>query len=954
MNLRFYTVFLVLLSFSDVIIAFENTAWDCVQGQNGQWTCLNQTPPNQNTQNAPQPKIINTQKAKPTPEKAASSEASPTVVAKPAPPAIPAAEQQITEQPAEERVAETAIPSQTATTQKLHATIVENRIPVIETVTARAEPPVQVEKTPGWTCKTDDETSNWNCNLIGPDPKGAAQVVADSNTSTHWLPQTYSAQQERRFQLLRGEFDQDPWQDCSKWSAKKRKLNTTSSEIRDSASTDVMADFSEVFDGEILNFAGNVDLKRADQHLIADKASYDTVADTMDAQGNVIYSEDVLALSSDTVSISLDKDEARVRNAQFIAAEAPFRGTADVMYRDSRSLSRYHEVTFTSCPPNNQDWIMHASRVKINRDSGHGSAKNAWLEVAGIPVLYTPYISFPVDSRRTSGLLAPTWATTQRNGLDISAPVYWNIAPNFDTTITPRYMEKRGGMLRNKFRYLTESSQGSLGTEIMPYDELRDKSRYSFTFKDITRFTNHLSSTINLNYVSDKEYFNDMNNALGFQTNRFLPSKAYLNYNLQDINFSVGAQHYQSVDKTIASTGLPYDILPRVNLNLSHDFDNMPLTVAMNNQYSHFYHSDRVNGQRFNLAPSVSFPVESPAGFFIPKITGQFTHYQLSNQTSATQPNSVSRFLPIFSVDTGATFERQIAFGDTPYTHTLEPRLFYLYIPRKDQSDIPIFDTAAYDTNYFSLFRENRFSGMDRIQDANQITIAGSSRFIDATTGLEPLKISLGQIFYFQDRTVNLPGVPTQTENTSNFIGELAGQINSNLSYTTGAQWDPVQNGIARGLAMLKYRNQPDQIFDIGYRYRRNTANDQSSFLNAINNATVVPVGQTISQSDVSFRWPIAAGWYGLGRWQYSFNFGKTTESFIGIEKETCCWRFRVIGRRYINGANTTNILAPDAKPENAVFVQLELKGLTGFGDQVDKFLQRNLNGYHPASYFED
>lgn len=948
MNFRLYTIYLALFSFTEISTA-EN-AWNCEQSKSGEWTCLNQDQTDQ-----AQPKVISPQKA---PETSHTTQTAKPSVPEPAPKTVmteTSVPQPKPEQPQEPVIQQVQqqeslpekLTSSSSKTQKLHARINQNQTPIIEALPPRSEPSAKVVKNSGWTCQSGEETENWNCNLVGQDPKGQAQVIADTEPDSFWFSPTYDHQQERIFQALRGEFEQDPWLNCERWSAKKAKLTSTSGEVRNNSNTDVISDFSEIFDGEILNFAGNVDLTRADQHLLADKASYDTFAETMDAQGNVIYSEDTLAFSSDTASLSMGKDEARLRTAQFINAEGPLRGTANVVYRDSKTLSRYHEASFTSCPPGNQDWIAHASRLKINRETGQGSAKNAWLEFKGIPVLYTPYISFPTDSRRTSGLLPPHWGNTQRNGFDIAAPFYWNIAPNFDATITPRYMEKRGGMLRNKFRYLTDMSQGSLGAEILPYDQLKDKSRYSATFKDTTRFTPNLSTVTNLNYASDKEYFNDLNNALGFQTNRFLPSTAYAYYSMPFASLSTGVHHYQSVDKTITDAGMPYDILPRVNLNLFHTFDNMPLALTMNNQYDYFYHKILVNGQRVNLAPAISLPMESSAGFFIPKLTGQYTQYQLSNLTIPGQQSSISRMLPIFSVDSGLNFEKEFQLGNDPYTNTLEPRIFYLYIPRKDQSNIPIFDTAAYDTNIYSLFRENRFSGLDRIQDANQITLAGTSRIIDAKTGLEPLKLSLGQIIYFQSRNVDLDylgnNFPIQKSTTSNFIGELSGQFTRNLSYLTGAQWDPLENGFARTQAYLKYRNQPDQIFDIGYRFRRKTPNDQSALAQT-----------TISQSDISFRWPLAAGWYGLGRWQYSFNFDKTTESFIGIEKENCCWRFRILGRRYINGATTTNILAPDAKPENAIFVQLELKGLTSFGNSVDQFLQRNLNGYRPANYFED
>ena len=937
MNLWFYTVSLALLSFTEFATA-NNDAWNCEQAKNGEWTCLNQ---GQTGPRPSEPKVI---KAEPP---VAAQQAKPAVIEPKLAQTPQQAVQQTTGHTEEKQAA-----SPVAKPEKHHASIGENQKPVIERVPARKEAQTQAKavKNAGWTCKSGTESNNWNCNLVGPDPKGETQVVADTEATSTWLTPAYNHQQERMFQVLRGEFEQDPWQNCSKWSAKKPKITPTPSEVRDTANTDVNADFSEIFDGEILNFAGNVDLTRADQHLLADKASYDTVADTMDAQGNVVYSEDTLALSSDTASLSLGKDEARLRKAQFITADGPLRGTAEVMYRDSKTLSRYHEATFTSCPPNNQDWIAHASRLKINRETGKGSAKNAWLEFKGVPFLYTPYISFPIDNRRTTGLLNPAFGISKRNGFDFSIPFYWNIASNYDNVITPRYLERRGGMLRNKFRYMTETSQGTIGAEILPYDQLRDRSRYSAFIKDITQFTPSLNSNINLNYVSDKEYFNDLNNALGFQSNRFLPSTAYLNYyGLPETALSVGVQHFQSVDKTILGINMPYDVLPRVGLNLNHNFENLPINLAMDNQFSHFYHADNVNGQRFNIAPSVSMPLESGAGFFIPKLTGQYTQYQLSNLTVPNQADSVSRMLPIFSLDTGLMFEKDVTLGGSGYTHTLEPRAFYLYIPRKDQSNIPLFDTAAYDTNFYSLFRENRFSGYDRIQDANQITLAGTSRLIDSKTGLEPAKLSLGQIIYFQNRSVDLDYLsnngPTQTTKTSNFVGELSGQLTRHLSYMTGAQWDPLANSLARGQAVLKFRNQPDQIFDIGYRYRRKTPLDQI--------LSTQPYSYSISQSDMSFRLPLFAGWYGLGRWQYSFNFDKTTESFIGIEKETCCWRLRVIGRRYINGATTTDFLAPDAKPENALFVQLELKGLTSFGNQIDQFLQRNLNGYQPASYFD-
>ncbi|QSB00214.1 LPS assembly protein LptD [Methylomonas sp. EFPC1] len=941
MNYRFYTISSALLFFTGVASAANNAAWNCEQTKNGEWTCLNQTPAG--NEPTAQPQVI-----KPTPP-AQTKPAQPETVAQPPVPVVPAPVQQAIKpepEPEKVKVVEKAVEKAVAEPQKLRVKVTENQKPVLEKVEPKTETAnANTGKVPGWTCKTGDDKSGWNCNLVGADPKGEAHVVAEGGSSeesgSSWFTPTFDRKQERDFQTLRAEFDKDPWQSCEVWGAKKRKIRATSAEVRDAATTDINADFSEVFDGEVLNFAGNVDMVRADQHLVADKASYDTVAETLDAQGSVLYSEDQLAFSSETASLSLGKDEARLRKAQFIVAEAPFRGNAGVVYRESKGLSRYNDAAFTSCAPGNQDWIVHASRMKINRDSGQGSAKNAWLEFKGVPVLYTPYISFPTDNRRLSGLLAPTWGSTQRNGFDVSVPFYWNIAPNFDDIVTPRYMSKRGEQLRNKFRYLTDISRGTFSAEYMPNDQLVNKARYSASWKDQSTLLPGLNSLLDLNYVSDKTYFNDLNNALGFQNTSYLPSTALLSYGGAvagtALGLSVGAYHYQSVDKTIPDAAMPYDMLPRVNFNVAHAFEGLPVTLAMNNEFTHFYHTDLVNGQRINIAPSLSLPLESSAGYFIPKITGQYTQYQLSNQTLAGQPSTISRTLPIFSVSSGMNFEKDLNFGGSQYLHTLEPQAFYLYIPRKDQSNIPVFDTALYDTNFYSLFRENRFAGGDRIQDANQITLATVSRFIDSNTGLEPLKVSLGQIMYFQDRTVTMPGQPIETSNTSNFVGELSGQFSKHWSYMTGTQWDPEANGFARGQVALKYNMQPNQIVNLGYRYRRNPLDSL----------------QTISQTDVSFRLPLFGEWYGFGRWQYSLNFDKTTESFIGVERENCCWRFRILGRRFINGANTIAFIDPSTKPETAFFVQLELKGLSSFGDNVDTFLQTNLKGYRKASYFE-
>jgi LPS-assembly protein len=788
------------------------------------------------------------------------------------------------------------------------------------------QPPRTVAKRPGWTCTSNDEGEDdtWNCSLIGPDPKGTATVVDGDEYSSGLLTAAFDFNQEQVFETLHSQLKYDPWESCLSSSRSGHKF-VSGKDQRNTAPMDVTADYSEVFDKEITGFFGNVEIIRADQTVNSDMASYDTVSETMDAQGHVFYSEDDIALYSDTALLNLGTDEARLRNTLFISPSAPLRGSADVVYRDSKSLSRYKRVAFTSCRPGNQDWVIHADRLKMNKQSGKASAKHAWLEFKGVPFLYTPYISFPLDDRRLSGFLTPSFGISEDNGLDVTVPYYWNIAPNYDLTVWPRYMSKRGGMLGSEFRYLTKMTAGSIGLEFLPYDAIRKKPRYSATFKNKTKFTQNLRSNVDLNYVSDDEYFDELKSVLDVSHDRHIRSRADLSYSQEGIAFLSRLETYQTIDRNIKSEDRPYQKLPQVTLNLNHEFEEWPIDLEMENEYTNFYRNSRVGGHRVNLKPSVAFPIETAGSFIKPKFSLQHTQYELHDQLPGRQ-SSISRTLPIFSVDSGLIFERDLNFGDSNYLQTIEPRLFYLYIPKEDQDDIPLFDTALFDFNFNSMFRENRFSGTDRVQDANQVTIGLVSRLLDSETGQERLKFGLGGIYYFQDREVTLSGGSPERSRYSNVVAELNGKITDHWSFASGLQWNPQRNSFTRGQAEIRYRKRPGKILNLGYRYRKDDPD----------------IAATIIQTDASFKWPIYDNWSGVGRWQYSHKFDTTKESFLGLEKESCCWRFRIIWRRYTDTLSDSS----DRDVEQGIFLQLELKGLTSFGDNVDEFLEKNLKGY--------
>ncbi len=956
-------LFLVFLSPLTVSISFANEAiWSCEQNKESkEWVCVGDKKPAAKTGETTVPAKTEPVKTM-QPVVSEPAEIKAPVTAEPA---------QVTEpvKPEPAEIMQSVVPEEVPVTRQpvIKAEPVESAQPIAPAVVEDKQPLVaesvkgiqpgtlpasqksalddnrlsgEQARRPGWNCDANNEDGNWNCQLVGADPKGRAQVMAAEEPATGLLNPAFDHQQEQTFNTLTSQLKYDPWENCSIEPGTERDF-VREAHLREVSPLDVKSNYSEIFENEIGSYFGNVEMTRADQRASSNTAHYDSVSEVLDLHGDVYYSEDELALFSDTATLKLASDQAKLRDVQFIAPTAPLRGQANVVYRDSKSFSRYTKVAFTSCRPGNQDWVVHASELKLNKVSGRGAAKNAWLEFKSVPVFYSPYLSFPIDNRRLSGFLAPSFGSTQNSGFNLSAPYYWNIAPNYDATLIPRYLTKRGPLLAGNFRYLFAQSKGNVALELMPNDSKLNKARYLGSVKNSTVFTPNLNSNLDLNYVSDKTYFAQLGNALNFPNYNFLRSTADVNYANQGVSFTSRVENYQSIGTIpIPNAALPYRKLPQINLNLDHAFQFMPLFTTMENEYVYFQHSDLVNGQRINTKPSVSVPLQTASSFFTPKVSLQHTQYLLSNQLQGTQtPNSVSRTLPIVSADSGLFFERNLDIANTPFLHTLEPRLFYLYVPFRDQQDIPLFDSAQYDFQFNSMFRENSFSGTDRIQDANQITTALTSRLVDDKAGLERLKLSVGEIFYFRDRLVTAPGSPIQTGSFSNLVTELNSELTEHLSVTSGLQWSPQRNDIERGQAALHFSNPSNEIFNIGYIYRKNPLIPDRS--------------NDIINSDVSFRWPIYDNWYAMGRWQYSLLYNTTQDSFFGLEKENCCWRFRVVGRHYINNLNSnTNTvfnnanLAPTGTAQNGIFFQIELKGLTGIGEDLDKFFEQAIYGY--------
>ena len=873
-------------------------------------------------------------------------------------------------------------------------------LPSLSTSVSFANPPV-------WSCQQNNKTNDWVCGdgasiqsvtlatqalatlstnatslvpTINPNPKVLAPVADTSTnntatatpaepkaevrsppafpdtdpeidvTNTGWqlFTPSFSTSQEHIFTLLNEQFAHDPWGSCLLPKGTQRSWTPYNKELRNKASLEVKSNYSEIFDNEIGVYSGQVEMHRADQHAKANHANYDTIAQTLSLQGNVYYSEDELALHSESAQLKLASDQAKIRETLFIYPAAPLRGRAKAIFRDNKYLSHYREVSYTSCKPGNQDWVLHAGELKLNKQTGKGSAKNTWLEFKGVPVFYSPYMAFPIDNRRFSGFLSPSFGNTSNGGFTTSTPYYWNLAPNYDAVLNPRYFTKRGILLTGDLRYLSQQSHGLASIEYMPDDDLKHTDRYLASLTHTTQFSQHIQSNLDVNQVSDKGYFTELGNALSYPNFSFLKSQADVNYLNEGVDFTARVESYQTIDPTLSSAQIPYRRLPQINLTVSRSLTNqiMPIDATLQTESVYFQHDDLVNGQRFTIKPSLSLPLQTSSAYLTPQASVHYTQYLL-NSPSSGLATDVSRVLPSISVDTGTFFERDLNLSNKRFLHTIEPRLFYLYIPKTDQSQIPIFDTSIYDFWYSSMFRENRFSGSDRIQDANQVTAALSSSLIDPVTGLERLKLSVGEIFYFRNRDVTLCGdylsslcalSPKETATSSPLVTELSSQLTDKISIDTGVQWDPHSNAIVRGKLGMHYVDQTGKIINMGYLYRQEPLIPEQT--------------NDITQSDFSVRWPIYDNWYAVGRWQYSWLYNKTQDGFLGLEKENCCWRFRVIGRRYLSSINqftddpTLFSNSAEGNLLTGIFFQIELKGLTGIGEKLDAFFEKSIYGY--------
>jgi LPS-assembly protein len=658
---------------------------------------------------------------------------------------------------------------------------------------------------------------------------------------------------------------------------------------------------------------GKVEIRQGTREINAEDVTYEAETRSFKVDGDVEYQDPVVRVRGESGSYDA-VGGAHFRGAEFEIPSRPARGTADEIAVRPDGRVTLDEVEYTTCPVGNRDWALSASDIDLDTRSRNGSGENVRLDFKGVPILYTPFISFPLGDQRKSGFLFPDFSFSNRSGLELTVPYYFNLAPNYDLTATPRYFSDRGLDLESEFRYLGHDQQGSLFGTYLPNDKIRDRDRSFLRWTHVGDFAQQWRVDVDAANASDENYFEDFGLGSEGTSVTFLERNAQLRYFGNHWLLLGQLQNFQIIDETLPDEDRPYSRTPRLLARGTWQDGPLGIEYAFDGELVHFQREQALIGTRLDVAPEVRFPFRR-AGFYVePAAAYRYTRYDL-DYAQPGQPTTPTREAPILSLDAGMAFER-VSGDASEGLLTLEPRVLYLYVPFRDQADLPVFDTTIPDLNLVQLFRRNRYVGADRLSDADQVSYGVTSRLLDTDSGQQYLSATLGQTWYFDSPRVTLPDEFVEERNSSNIIAELALNAYRNWTVNFAYEWDPENTRGNKSQFALQYRAASDQVVNVGYRFRRNL----------------------IEQVDSSIAWPVFDRWKLFLGGVYSLRDEALIDQFAGFEYSSCCWRLRVVQRRFVSGRT--------GERDNSLALQLELKGLSNVGVPADAFLEGSIRGY--------
>ncbi|MFK7886609.1 MAG: LPS-assembly protein LptD [Gammaproteobacteria bacterium] len=688
---------------------------------------------------------------------------------------------------------------------------------------------------------------------------------------------------------------------------------STLEQLEKMGEVEISADKATLRADDTSQFEGDVQITRDGGTIQADMARYDPKAEQFSVEGNVRYDDEAIDIDASDARFDSAQELGEFSDASFALKNGDGRGDAKRISVEGDRYLELDDVRYSACPAGENDWRLIANKIRVDRERDIGEGRGVRVEFKGVPILYTPFLSFPASGARKTGFLLPDYGNTDRSGNDLSVPFYWNIAPNYDATITSRYLTARGAQLGIEGRYMLPNTEGAIETVYLADDMRANRDRYLGSWRHDSYFDNGIRVHADITDVSDRNYFGDLSSSLAGTAITHL--ERLLEVELIRENWMLGMrmQSFQTLDNEITEANEPYKRVPQMVFGGRWD-TGLGTQTSIDAELSHFERDAGARGQRFSIEPTFSLPLQTPGASLIPSVRVNHTQYRLDdlNPLAETEP---TRTVPIYSLDGRLIFERDTGHGGR-FLHTFEPRMRYTHIPFVDQSDVPIFDTGFPDFNLVQLFQDNRYRGTDRIGDTDKLAVGFTTRLFDTNNGREVVTATLGQALFLSRRNVQLPGREVVGDNASNLIAEIGVNLSSRWNGNLEYQWEPESRETSKAALRLQYRPADNKVINLGYRFQDND----------------------LEQTDISFAWPVGSHWNLVGRWNYSLDENITLERFAGIEYERCCWAVRLVSRSYVNNV--------DGGTDKALFAQFELKGLTSIGTRVDAFLERGILGY--------
>ena len=704
----------------------------------------------------------------------------------------------------------------------------------------------------------------------------------------------------------------------------------------------------------------------------SERADLNEEAQTAELHGNIRFREPGILLTGESALIDDADNRAILNQSRYVFHETGIHGRADRLSMDNDTgRITIDNGEFSRCEPGDEFWILQARSLDLDPEAGIGYARSVTLRMRDVPVFYYPYtVPFPISDQRVSGLLAPGLSNSRRGGLDIALPYYFNLAPHYDATITPRLIQERGAMLGAEFRYLSRWSMDTINATTLPDDGLynaeeaaagtgdspQSRNRWLLAWDHEGRIDQNWSTRVDYTAVSDRDYFRDLGSrGLDLENRTHLNRQGQLRYRNDGWQAEANVQRIELIDPFLASIDVnkPYDRMPELQVGARFQED-IGIEWGFDSSLTRFDRSLNrnrlsqeqldagalVTGQRLSLEPQISLPWRTAGSFLVPTARYRYAQWDLDQQAIGTEPRP-DRGIAVFSLDSGLIFDRPVEFAGENMTQTLEPRLYYLYSEFEDQSELPLFDSSQRRLSFNQLFRHDRFNGQDRAGDANQLSAAVSTRFFN-NAGREVASASLGQIFHFRDRRVSPDSLLQEwiqfqpmDDSRSAFVAEGHYALADNWSLRSDIQWSEERGTIDEGSFAFRYEHDEQRLVNLAYRYRERADPFPQS-----------PAGldPRIRQTDLSAAWPVNENWRLFGRWNYDHSNRRNLETFAGVEYSNCCATMRVLLRDWVNDYE---FLDTRARQNRGIYVQLTLHGLGSLtGSGISNLLTEGIPGF--------